>query len=346
MNSSKKFFGVIPTGEDINEYTLSNNDISIGIINYGGIITSLCVPDKNGKSTDIVLGYKTLEEYLKNAWSFGAIIGRVAGRIQDAKFKLNDKFYKLAKNENNNTHLHGGIKGFSKVVWDVEEFYTDSSVGIKLHYFSKDGEEGYPGNLNVTVQYELNNSNEFIINYSATTDKPTPVSLTNHSYLNLNGESSNKSVINHKLQIYSAHYVALDNNLAPLGIKKVDNTPLDFRSGMLVREKITDEFNGYDHVWLLDKIKKNLHNINVLNPDNGIKMEIFTNQPCVVCFTSNGMDGSMKGKKNTPYNNHAGLCLETQGVTDAVNHPEFPSIIISPEKPYIQNTIWKFSVND
>ena len=343
MNIKKEHFGVMPSGEKIDKYTLSNSDISVSIINYGGIITSFRVPDKDGKITDIVLGYKTLEEYINNVWSFGAIVGRVAGRIRDAEFYLNGKTYQLEKNENNTNHIHGGIKNFSKAVWDAEEFTTEDSVGVNLHCFSKDGEEGYPGNLDVIVKYELNRNNEFSLTYSAKTDQPTPVNFTNHSYFNLNGESSGKSVLNHKLQIHADNYVSLDKGLIPVGIEKVDTTPLDFREGMLVGEKITDDFAGYDHIWLLNKVEKTTPSITATNLDNGIKVEVSTDQPCVVCFTSNGMDGAMKGKEDTPYNNHAGLCLETQGVSDAVNCSKFPSIIISPKKPYIQKTIWRFS---
>lgn len=343
MNIHKKFFGIMPDGQEIKKYTLKSCDISVELINYGGIITSIKVPDRDSNYKDIVLGYDTLEEYFNNPWYFGAVIGRVAGRIKDGKFKLDGKNYKLNKNEKKSTHLHGGVKDFDKVIWKTAEYVSDNSIAVILSYTSKDGEENYPGNLDVYVKYELSNNGEFSITYSAETDAPTPVTLTNHTYFNLNGTDFSNSVLNQMLQIKADRFYSLDENSIPISLNNVEGTPLDFRNGMRIGEKINEKFEGYDHPWLLNDIDLKNIKISVFNPDNGIKMEVLSDQPCVVCFTANGLDGKVRGKKNTQYKKYAGLCLETQAVPDAVNRHEFSSIFITPDKPYFQKTIWRFS---
>ena len=348
MNVNREIIGEISTGEIIYKYTLSNSHISVGIINFGGIITSLTVNDKNKKPTDIVLGFDDINDYFKKHPFFGALVGRTAGRIANGEFEIDETKYSLAKNENGVTHLHGGNEGFDKAVWESEAFETDDSVGVDLTYLSKDGEEGYPGNLEVNVTYELNDNDEFILWYSAKSDKNTPVVMTNHSYFNLNGADSKKNILNNQLKIDADYFLALDEKCIPIEKRKVEKTPMDFRNGMKIGDNINDNFpqiqqtSGYDHPWLLNERSEADVCISVYNPDNGIKMEISTDQQCVVCYTSNKMDG-IEGKNGATYNKHHGFCLETQALPDAVNHPDFPSSIVTPETPYEQKTVWKFS---
>lgn len=351
MKISKKLFGKLNSGEGIDEYTLDNGIVSVSILNYGGIITSLNIPDRLGKLVDIVLGFDKLEKYADNSPYFGCIIGRCAGRINAGKFDLNGKAYMLAKNGDKGTiHLHGGIKGFDKYVWAAAEISAPDFIGISLSRLSPDGEEGYPGNLRVTVTYKLTNNNEFILDYCAATDKNTPVALTNHTYFNLNGESSGKDILDTVLTVNADRYLPLGDNSVPTGkLEDVTDTPMDFREPAEVGKRIGEDFaqirkaGGYDHPWILNKNASSFPDIVAFNPRNGIKMEIQTDQPCVVIYTSNKLDNSVKGKKNFTYRQHYGICFEAQGFPDAVNHSNFPSAIVTPGNFYKQTTIWKFS---
>ncbi|MCP4180634.1 MAG: galactose mutarotase [bacterium] len=347
MKVNKANFGSLPSGDTVYKYTLSNDNISIDIITYGGIITSIRVPDNKSNLTDIVLGFDNLDAYLAKHPHLGALTGRHAGRIRSAKFTIDGKTYHLLKNSNGVDHIHGGAHGIGKVLWNSKIFETDNSIGIKLNYFSKDMEEGYPGNLNIEVKYELNEKNEFNIIYNATTDKKTPLVLTNHTYFNLNGESSCQNILDNQLQINADNFIELGKNSIPTGkIKNVTNTPMDFLNLTPIGDRINDNFDqlilcgGYDHPWLLNNNSKTM---TAISNSTGVKLDVTTDQPAVVCYTGNSLDNTITGKSGVKYDKNYAFCLETQGLPDAVHHPNFPNVIISPEKPYSQKTTWKFS---
>lgn len=349
MKITKKLYGIL-SGREVHLYTLDNGKMSVGIITYGGIITSIKVPDKNGKKTDIVLGFKDLDGYLKDGSYLGALIGRTSGRIAGGKFTLDGETYQLAKNEAGLKNLHGGTKGFNQYIWDAADKKDDSSVSLTLSRLSPDGEEGFPGNLNVIVKYKLNVDNEFIIEYLGTTDKDTPVVLTNHSYFNLNGKSSKTDILNNVLRVDADKFISIDSISIPLGkLESVTNTPMDFRKKTAIGKMINDDFaqikqtKGYDHPWALNTPSSKKISISAYSPVSGIKIDVFTDQAGVVIYTSNFMDGTKVGKSDFGYPKHYAFCLETQGFPDSVNHPNFPSVIATPKKPYKQKTIWKFS---
>ncbi len=343
MKIKKEYFGKTNDGEEVDLFTLTNkNGIMLKITNYGGIITSMMVPDKSGKFDDIVLGFNTLNEYLKGHPYFGAIIGRYANRISKAKFLLNGNKYKLAANNGEN-HLHGGIKGFDKVLWKAKEIKKDEEIGVKLSYLSKDGEEGYPGNLSIIVTYSLTNNDELKIKYEAETDKTTPVNLTNHSYFNLKGPGVSDT-LNHTLTIYANKYTPVDKGLIPTGeLKKVKDTPMDFLKPCSIGLRIKEVKGGYDHNFVLNHAKGILSlAARVFEPETGRTMEILTTQPGIQFYSGNFLDGTIKGKNGKQYNKHYGFCLETQHFPDSPNNPNFPSTILKPGEKYIQTTIYKF----
>ena len=331
-------------GPEVDRYELSNsNGIIIDILDYGGTITSVRVPDKNGNIGDIVLGYDSLSGYLqKGNPYFGCLVGRYANRIANAKFSLNNQVYHLAANDHQNT-LHGGMKGFDKVIWTVNS-YSDSS--LSLTYISKDGEEGFPGTLTATVIYTLTSSNELKIDYSASCDKTTPVNLTNHTYFNLSA-GKDSTILDHELQLSASQYTAVNDQLIPTGIQlPVKNTAMDFTVAKRIGKDLDLVKGGYDHNWVLDKPADSLAKIGALyHPASGRLMEIFTTQPGIQFYSGNFLDGTLKGgKSGAVYIKHAGLALETQHFPDSPNQPSFPSVIVSPGKPYHQLTIYKFSV--
>ncbi len=349
MKISKKLYGKL-SGKEVYLYTLDNGRMSVGIITYGGIITSLKVPDKNSKKTDIVLGFKDFDAYLEDKAYLGAIIGRTSGRIADGKFRLNGKIYQLAKNEGGLKNLHGGTKGFDKYVWEAAEQKSGDFLSLTLSRLSPDGEEGFPGNLNVVVTYKLSINNEFTIEYTGTTDKDTPVVLTNHSYFNLNGEPSKKDILNNVLRVEADHFVPIDKTSIPLGkFESVSDTPMDFRKEITIGKRIDDDFaqtmltRGYDHPWALNAPSLKKASICAWSPVSGIKMDVYTDQAAVVIYTSNYMDETKLGKSGFPYPKRYAFCLETQGFPDSVNQPNFPNVIATSKKPYKQKTIWKFS---
>jgi aldose 1-epimerase len=343
MKIKKEHFGKTNDGEEVDLFTLTNkNGITLKITNYGGIITSIIVPDKNGKFDDIVLGFNTIDKYLKNHPYFGAIIGRYANRISKAKFLLNGNKYKLAANNGEN-HLHGGIKGFDKVLWKAEEIKKDKEIGVKLSYLSKHGEEGYPGNLSIIVTYLLTNNDELKIKYEAETDKTTPVNLTNHSYFNLKG-AGKSDILSHVLTIHANKYTPVDKGLIPTGeLKKVKNTPMDFLKPCSIGLRIKEVKGGYDHNFVLNQTKGILSlAARAFEPETGRTMEILTTQPGIQFYSGNFLDGTIKGKNGKQYNKHYGFCLETQHFPDSPNHPKFPSTILKPGEKYIHTTIYKF----
>ncbi|MBP7558190.1 MAG: galactose mutarotase [Chitinophagaceae bacterium] len=333
------------TGDStIREYTIGNTSgMQVRIINYGGIITSLLVPDKDGKPANVVLGYESLAGYLQsNNPYFGALIGRYGNRIAKARFELDGKTYTLAGNNNGNT-LHGGIKGFDKVIWQAMPL-GDSS--IQLTYLSKDGEEGYPGNLQVKVVYTLSADNRLVIQYSATTDKATPVNLTQHSYFNLSA-GADSTILDHQLQIKAAQFTAVDPQLIPTGkLDNVSNGPMDFQESKKIGRDIAQVAGGYDHNWVLSRNGNDLEKIATLyHAPSGRAMDVLTTEPGLQFYAGNFLDGSLAytsgGRK---YVKHAGLCLETQHFPDSPNQPLFPSTILQPGKTYQQTTVYSFYI--
>jgi len=344
MSITKEAFGTMPDGKKVDLYTLTNaNGLTAKITNYGGIITSLQTPDRNGKFADIVLGYDSLAEYIKETPYFGALIGRYGNRIAKGKFTLNGVEYTLAINNGPN-HLHGGIKGFDKVAWNAKPIKTKDSVVLELTYLSKDGEEGYPGNLDCKVTYTLNNNNELRIYYQASTDKPTIINLTNHSYFNLAGHNSG-DILGQVLMLNADNYTPVDDTLIPTGeIAPVKDTPMDFTKPMPIGSRIAQVKGGYDHNYVLSsKSSLKVVSASVYEPKTGRVMEIFTTEPGIQFYTGNFLDGSLKGK-GAVYNKHAGFCLETQHFPDSPNKPNFPSVVLEPDKKYTHLTIHKFTV--
>jgi aldose 1-epimerase len=346
MNITKQSFGKMPDSTVVDLYTLTNaSGVTMQVTNYGGIITSLQVPDKKGKPEDIVLGYDSLASYLEKTPYFGCLVGRYGNRIARGKFSLDGKEFTLACNDGPN-HLHGGVKGFDKVVWEASEIRQDSAVGLRLHYLSKDGEEGYPGNLDVTVVYLLNNNNELSFDYSATTDKATPVNLTQHSYMNLAGAGSG-DVKGHELMINASKYTVVDSTLIPTGeLRDVTGTPWDFTSPKAIGKDLAATGGkpvGYDHNFVLNTKGLTEEAVKVVEPVSGRILQVFTDEPGVQFYSGNFLDGTFMGKGGKAYNQYYGFCLETQHFPDSPNQPAFPSTILKPGEKYHTVTIFKFS---
>jgi len=344
---SKSNFDYIIDNKQVDLFTLKNkNGLITQITNYGGRIVSLWIPDKDGNFEDIVLGYETIEDYLhSNEIYYGALIGRYGNRISKGKFTLKDSTYTLATNNDNN-HLHGGKKGFNNVVWDVRQI-SDSELELK--YLSKDGEEGYPGNLNVTVVYKLSDNNALEINYTATTDKATPVNLTHHSFFNLHGAGKG-SINDHVLQINATQYTPIKAGLIPTGLlEKVKNTPFDFTVPTPIGEHVNDENQqlkygfGYDHNFVLDVSGLKVAAV-IIEPNSGRKMEVITDEPGLQFYGGNFLDGKDIGKGELPYEYRTAFCLETQHFPDSPNQEHFPSTILNKGKHYTSTCIYKFSI--
>jgi aldose 1-epimerase len=344
MSVGTQPFGKTPDGQEVELYTLANtNGLKATITNYGAILVSLEVPDRDGKLADITLGFDTLEGYIPRHPYFGVTVGRYANRIGAAKFKLNDIEYKLAANNGPN-HLHGGIKGFDKVVWTAEYVLADKDgAKVKLSYLSKDGEEGYPGNLKCTVIYTLTKDDELKINYEAETDKPTVINLTNHSYWNLAGQG-NGDILGHELMLNADKYTPVDEGLIPTGqIKSVKDSPMDFTKPMTIGSRIAQVEGGYDHNYVLNSGGGTLALCaKVYESTSGRIMEIYTVEPGVQFYTGNFLDGSITGKAGKVYKKHYGFCLETQHFPDSPNKPDFPSVVLKPGDKYTTVTVHKF----
>ncbi len=343
MSIYKEAFGKTTDGEEIDLFTLTNsNGLRAKVTNYGAIWVSLEVPDRDGKNGDITLGYDNLDGYISDTAYLGATVGRYACGIANGKFQLNGIEYTLALNAGEK-HAHGGIKGFNKVVWKGEEVKDDKGVGIKFTYLSKDGEEGYPGNLSVTVSYTLTNDDEFKISYEAETDKPAIINLTNHSYFNLTGDAS-LDILGHELTINADNFIPLDNiGLPQTGEKEsVKGTPLDFTQSEEIGARINNVGVGYDHCYVLNT-GGGLLNLaaKVYEPKRGRVMEIYTTEPGLVFYTGNFLE-VVRGKGGRAYHKHHGFCLETQHFPDSPNHPEFPSVILNPGEKYNHITVHKF----
>jgi aldose 1-epimerase len=345
MSIRKESFGKTKDGKEVFLYTLENgNNSTVKITEYGGIVTSLLIPDKSGRMDDIVLGFDTLDPYLAVHPYFGALIGRYGNRIAKARFQLNGKEHVLAANEGRN-HLHGGIVGFDKVVWNGSEMQNDGAVGLRLTYLSKDGEEGYPGNLNCTVTYSFNDKNELSIDYTATTDRPTIVNLTHHSYFNLKGAGSG-DILDHQMVIRAEKYTPTDSESIPTGkLKAAAGSAMDFTQPRAIGSRIQEVTGGYDHNYVLsEKAPRALSLAAVVTaPDNGRKMEVLTTEPGIQFYSGNYLDGTIKGKGGKIYSKHGGFCLETQHFPDSPNQPAFPSTVLNPGETYRQQTIYRFT---
>lgn len=345
-------FGKLDNGDNVFKYLLKNNNCEVEVITYGGIITSIKVPDINNNLIDIALGFNNLDAYLEGHPYFGAIVGRFANRIDNGKFLINEEEYKLTIN-NNGTSLHGGIKGFDKVNWNVVNYDYLNKRSIKLNYLSKHMEEGYPGNLDIYVTYTLLDNNELKVEYQAETDKTTVLNLTQHSYFNLSGESSG-DILDHELLINADSFLPVNEKIIPTGeIKNVQDTPFDFRERKKIRRDILKNNrqlklgNGYDHCWVLNDYNKKLRKISeVYSNHTRIKMEVFTDLPGLQLYSGNFLDGSLNSKKGKKYINRSGLCLETQAFPNSPNNENFPTTILEPGEKFYSQTSFRFSTTE
>lgn len=342
-----KPYGTLPTGDEITEYTLTNsNGMRMSVINYGCTITRIEIPDAHGNLVDVVLGYDTLEEYLQSTHNIGCIVGRCAGRIAFGKFEIENKSYQLSINHGQH-QLHGGIKGFDKVAWKAIPFENEEEEGIGFHYVSQDGEEGFPGNVTVRVRYFLSKENAIVIDYSAETDAPTIINLTQHTYFNLSGGKD--SILKHALQINAGHFLPVDEQTIPTGeIHTVEDTPFDFRTtkvigaAFLAPDRQIQLVKGLDHCYVLGSASgMQAHAASLFDLSTQLQLDVYTTEPGVQVYTGNFLNG--KGKGNIQYKSYSGICLETQHFPDAPNHKHFPSIVLTPGETYRSLTIWKWT---
>ena len=347
----KSDYGITPEGQFVDLYKLTNtNGIEVDIITYGGIITSLKVPNKNGKIENIVLGFDSLEAYLNDNFYLGALIGRFANRISNGKFTLNQTEYEVAKNIEMH-HLHGGDKGFDKVVWKAKPIIENDSVSLKLTYFSRDMEEGYPGNLTTTVTYTLTNNNELKVFYEATTDKITIVNYTQHSYFNLSGDLS-KQILDHELIINADTFLPVDEKAIPTGMfKSVVDTPFDFRTAKAIGKDIhanNEQLmigNGYDHNWVLNNQNKSSRFVaSAFHSESGRFLEVFSDQPGIQLYSGNSVNNDLVLKKGINYIQYSGFCFETQHYPDTPNQKNFPTVMLKPGETFKSSTVFRFSV--
>jgi len=347
MDIDKKPFGKTQDGREVLLYTLKNHHMAVVISTFGGDVVSIEVPDRNGKVADVVLGFDNLADYEKQGPYFGAIVGRYANRIANGTFTLDGKTYHVPINNPPNA-LHGGIKGFDKKVWEATDSSDASGLHLHLHYLSKDGEEGFPGNLNVDVTYTLTEQDELRIDYRATTDKDTVLNLTNHTYFNLKGQGQGK-IVGHKIMINADRYTPVNANLIPTGeLAPVAGTPFDLRKLTVIGAHIDDNnqqlkiAKGYDHNFVLNGGGKMGLAAKVVEPTTGRVLEVLTDQPGVQFYTGNSLDGTAKGKGSV-YNFRDGFCLETQHFPDSPNHPNFPTTELKPGQIFQSTTIYRFS---
>jgi aldose 1-epimerase len=354
LTIEKAPFGTVD-GKAVDLYTLTNaKGVEMKVTNYGGTVTSLKIPDKAGQMGDIVLGFSDVSGYVSPAFLkanpyFGAIIGRYGNRIGGAKFTLEGKECTLAKNNGPN-NLHGGVKGFDKLIWDVKEIKGKTSVGLEFTYVSKDGEEGFPGTLTATVTYTLTNSNEFKIDYKATADKPTVCNLTHHSYFNLSGEGSG-DILGTEIQLYASKYTPVDSTLITTGeITDVKGTPFDFLKSTPIGTRVNEDNEqlkfgkGYDHNWVIDRkgSKGLVLAATAYDPKSGRAMDVLTTEPGIQMYVGNFLDGSLVGKGGKNYIHRSGFCLETQHYPDSPNKPKWPSVELKPGQTYKTSTVYKF----
>ncbi|PCJ62280.1 MAG: galactose-1-epimerase [Planctomycetota bacterium] len=350
MDIKKEKFGSV-NGVEVDLYIFKNdNGMEIKISNYGGIITSISTPNKQGEVGEITMGFDNVEDYVKGCPYFGCIVGRIGNRIAKGKFELDGKVYDLAINNFTN-HLHGGNVGFDKIVWDAELIQDSDSVGIELKYLSKDGEENYPGNLSVTLTYRLTSENELKIDYFATTDQATVCNLTNHAYFNLK-DGGESSVLDHELAINADEFLPVNADSIPLGtILAVKDTPFDFNKSITIGERINNDDEqlkngiGYDHNYIVNgKSGEMRFAAKVFEASSGRVMEVYTDQPGIQLYSGNYLDGSLTGRNGAIYKHRNALCLETQHYPDSPNQSNFPSVVLRPGEKYETSTIYKFKV--
>lgn len=344
-------FGTLPDGRAVHAFTLTNrHGVSVRVLDYGATISSLRVPDRTGAVEEVVLGFDSLAPYVRAPRYFGVVVGRYGNRIANGAFEIDGRRYQLARNNGPN-HLHGGVRGFDKVLWQARPFRTGDSAGVALAYTSADGEEGYPGNLQVTVTYTLTSDDRLAIDYRASTDAPTPVNLTNHSFFNLAG--ARRDVLDHVLTIHASAYTPVDRTLIPTGeIAPVAGTPFDFRVPARIGARIEEQFpqlrqsNGYDHNFVLDRSGAELaHAAHVLEPESGRTLDIYTTEPGLQFFSGNSLNGSAVGTGGRAFQRRYGFCLETQHFPDSPNRPQFPSTLLRPGTEYRSRTVWAFGVS-
>jgi aldose 1-epimerase len=341
-------FGTVD-GAPVELYTLRNaHGVEAQISNYGGIVTSLRVPDRNGRIDDVVLGYDDLAGYLRDTPYFGALIGRYGNRIAKGRFALNGQTFQLATNNYPNA-LHGGLKGFDKRVWQATPRTTPQGQALELRYVSRDGEEGYPGTLTVLAVYTLTKDNALRLDYTATTDKDTVLNLTQHSYFNLAGQGAG-DILGHVVMISADRYNPVDSTLIPTGIASVDGTPFDFRKPTAIGARINQENEqlkfgkGYDHNWVFNKRVGDLTLLaRVTEPSSGRILEVLSTEPGLQFYSGNFLDGSITGKHAKVYNFRNGFCMEPQHFPDSPNHPEFPSVVLKPGQTYKNTIVYRFS---
>ena len=342
LKFKKTKFGTLYNGKDVHLFTVSNGKMSVSFSDYGCTITSIVLPAKNGKEIDVVLGCSTLEGFASDNLSFGTVVGRFANRIGDAKFKLDGKEYKLDNNDSGNC-LHGGFDRYEKKVWTARKILTPKGIGVEFSRFSPDGEQGMPGELHVKVAYTLNLKNELTIEYTAVSDRPTPVNLTNHAYFNLKGYNGG-TIYDQELQLDCSKFVEVSDKLIPTGkLLSVDDNPVfDFRKPKLLGKDIEATGNGYDHAYCVDDFDGHLKKFAVLkDPESGRTMTVSTTLPGCQVYTGNWIEGSV-GKNGFVHKRHGAVCLETESYPDTPNHPEFPSCIVTPDKQYHEITVYKF----
>jgi aldose 1-epimerase len=349
MPITRHAFGVTADDISIDRYTLANaNGLEAAIMTYGGTLTSLRVPDRSGALGDVILGFETLAPYLGAHPYFGGLIGRYGNRIAGGQFVLNGVTYDLARNDGPN-HLHGGPNGFHRRVWSAQEHAAAAGPSLELAYLSRDGEEGYPGNLSVAVRYTLTDQDELRIDYMAMTDGDTIVNLTNHAYFNL---ADRGDILGHELQIAASRFIPIDATLIPIGeLRPVAGTLMDFTAPVPIGARIAADDEqlrcgqGYDHTWALDRRDSALgFAARLFEPTTGRVMEVYTTQPGIQFYAGNFLDGSLIGKRGQVYTRHAGLCLETQHFPDSPNQPQFPSTVLRPGETYRQTTIYRFAI--
>ena len=353
---ARRIFGRLPSpdGASVEEFTLTNaHGIEVRAITYGAIITVIRTPDRSGKLADIVFGFDSLEGYLAQSPYFGAIVGRFANRIAHGQFSLDGVTYHLATNNGPNS-LHGGLRGFDKVLWTAEPVQSDSGAGVVFHYLSPNGEEGYPGNVDVRVTYMLTPRDELVVDYTATTDKATPLNLSQHSYWNLHGDGKG-DILDHVLTLDASAYTPVDSTLIPTGqIAAVAGTPFDFRSPTAIGARIEQPNKqlrfgkGYDHNWVLDRPAGGgtalVRAARLVDSTSGRTLEISTSEPGIQFYSGNFLDGTITGKHGVVYGHRAALCLETQHFPDSPNHPNFPSTILRPGETYHSRTVFSFGL--
>ncbi len=342
MNIEKELFGTLPGGKEVHRYTLKNDKgMEVDVITYGAIVSAIRIPGRNNEPGDVVLGFDTFEGYLGDHPYFGVVAGRVCNRVGNARFKLDGKIFSISANEGAN-QLHGGVQGFDKRLWTASTLKNPEQVSLLLGYESQDGEEGYPGNLLVEIEYSLNDQNELGIRYRAKTDKPTHVNLTNHSYFNLNNCMGN--VYDYELFIDSEAVCELDEESIPTGkLVQVEDTPYDFRLSASIGEHIAETGMGYDINYVLGDQSRELTRVAAMHdPASGRIMEVLTTLPGIQLYTSNYID-KIKGKAGLLYEKHCAVCLETQYFPDSANQPSFPSTVLRPGETFDELTVYRFS---